>query len=120
MNNSTTISQQELIDYMNQGKAQEISDLGCNETWERNIKKAQRDGLPGCVHCGRGVDIQKGWAIHLAHAVWDFALANDINETYENSEWILVGPTCGPRLVSENLRVKARTVSKFRDATVAG
>lgn len=41
----------------------ECGGLGAHENWERNTKKAKRDGLEPCAHCGQGMQEGTGWLI---------------------------------------------------------
>ena len=108
----------EIAELEQQGQISAMSELGCNENWYRNIDKARRDGLPSCVHCGRGVDLNTAWAIRLGHGICEYAWKIDLdNEIANASEWVLVGSTCGPRLVGADFRIKASAIpgTEFRE-----
>jgi hypothetical protein len=108
----------EIAELEKQGQISAMNELGCNENWYRNIDKARRDGLPSCVHCGRGVNIASAWAIRLGEGIAQYAWKIDTtNDAANSADWVLVGSTCGPRLVGADFRIKASAIpgTEFRE-----
>lgn len=63
--------------------------MGAHEQWERNSKKAKRDGLESCAHCAKGMVEGTGW---LVRWVWQIDAIVDFNST--EGEVRRIGNSC--------------------------
>jgi len=88
----------------------------------RNVKKAIAAGLPCCAHCGKGVDIKTSWSARHHDVFWALSTLTDdeANEELQNIvsyelvegfKWILLGTTCGPKVIDAAYRVKTSTLN---------
>lgn len=109
----TSIDASQLIDW--QG---DTGVMGCidGDQYGRNSARAQRDGLPSCAHCGRGVNIERGYRAHAT--LNELFLRCDVTDeqadealTSEGHYWVLLGSECAKNLPAA-FRVKASEVAQ--------
>ena len=76
----------------------------------RNVEKAIAAGLPCCAHCGKGVDVSTSWSTRISLGSDKYALATlsdeEVEELIPGFTWILLGSSCGSRVVDKEYRVK--------------
>jgi hypothetical protein len=61
--------------------------FGAHESWESNLKKAKRDGLESCGHCGKGMVEGTGWEVRI-----DMEYLLPLND--QNGRIVRVGNSC--------------------------
>ena len=63
--------------------------LGAHDSWDRNLKKAKRDGLEPCAHCAQGMQEGTGWLIR-----WEWTKDVILPFDSEGGEIRRVGNSC--------------------------
>ena len=72
--------------------------MGAHEHYERNLKKAKRDGLNHCAHCGKGINENAGYLVR-----WMWQNDSIIPFDSESGEIKHIGNTCIKNIAFEEI-----------------
>jgi len=73
--------------------------LGAHDHWDRNLKKAKRDGLEPCAHCAQGMQEGTGWLIR-----WDWTKDIIVSFDSEIGEIRRIGNSCVKHFMTAELK----------------
>jgi len=75
--------------------------LGAHPQWEQNTKKAKRDGLEYCRHCGKGMIDDTGY-IGIWDSGDDFWPFEMMDQAFaQGAEFVRLGPNCAKQFTNK-------------------
>jgi hypothetical protein len=78
--------------------------MGAHDHWERNTKKAKRDGLESCNHCGKGMADNTAYRCFFIWQSDEIVSLDKVAEVEASGrgEWVRIGNTCIKNFVYKN------------------